>query len=199
MSAITGASDWRPIPVTTATQQRAVTPSGVERTLADEAIIVSKTDPKGLLTYVNDTFLDISGYEEGDLIGRPHNVIRHPDMPRAVFKLLWDTLAAKDELFGYIVNLSADGSHYWVLAHVTPSRDQAGNTIGYHSNRRAPSRAALTRIIPAYQRIRAIEDAQSSAREATEAGARALEALLAERGQTYDEFVWELINLEDAQ
>ncbi|MDT0202521.1 PAS domain-containing protein [Nocardioides sp. AE5] len=183
--------------MTTLVREAAVVPSGVERKLAPEAIIVSKTDPKGLLTYVNDTFLEISAYEEADLIGRPHNVIRHPDMPRAVFKLLWDTLANQDELFAYIVNLSADGSHYWVLAHVTPSRDETGQTIGFHSNRRAPSTAAISQVVPIYQRVRAIEDAQPNARAATEAGARALEQVLADRGQTYDEFVWHLINLED--
>lgn len=179
------------------TQER-VRPTGVERRLGTEDIIVSKTDPKGMLTYVNDAFLDISGYDEAELIGRPHNVIRHPEMPRCVFRLLWDTLADRRELFAYVMNLSSDGSHYWVLAHVTPSYDVGGSVIGYHSNRRAPSRAALAQIVPLYQRLRAVEDTEAGGRQATEAGTAALRDLLAERGQSYDDFVWSLIDLEDA-
>lgn len=175
-----------------------VKPNGVERVLAPEDIIVSKTDPKGHLTYVNDKFIDISGYGDSELIGKPHNIIRHPDMPRAVFRLLWDTLAQKEELFAYIVNLAGDGAHYWVLAHVTPSVDESGRIVGYHSNRRAPSRAALDAVIPLYDRLLAEERRHSSARAATDASSVLLAAILEERGQTYDEFVWSLITPEEA-
>lgn len=172
--------------------------TGLERMLAPDDIIVSKTDPKGHLTYVNDTFITISGYGDAELIGMPHNVIRHPDMPRAIFRLLWDSLKARQELFAYVVNLSADGSHYWVLAHVTPSFDESGTVIGYHSNRRSPSRAALREIIPLYARLLREESAHQNARAATDASSALLEEILAERGQTYDEFVWELISRGEA-
>lgn len=178
--------------------ERVVQPSGVERILAPEDIIVSKTDPQGRITYVNDTFLTMSAYDDGELIGRPHNVIRHPDMPKCVFKLLWDTLANREELFAYIVNLASDGTHYWVLAHVTPSLDPAGQVIGFHSNRRAPSRSALDQIIPIYQELLREESLHPNARAAADASSARFAQILAGRGQTYDEFVWGLISIGEA-
>lgn len=173
-------------------------PTGVERHLAPEDIIVSKTDTRGRLTYVNDTFLSISAYEDGDLIGQPHNVIRHPEMPRSVFKLLWDTLGRREELFAYIVNLAQDGAHYWVLAHVTPSLDPSGRVVGYHSNRRAPSRAALEQVVPLYRMLLQEESRHPNKLASAEASEQLLHRFLDDRGQTYDEFVWSLITLEVA-
>ena len=175
-----------------------VHPTGVERTFRDDEIIVSKTDLQGRLTYVNDVFVRISAYDEADLIGQPHSVIRHPDMPRSVFKLLWDTLQAGAELFAYVKNLSADGGHYWVLAHVTPTFDESGTPIGYHSNRRTASRAALDQIEPLYAALLEEEGRHRNAREAAEAGFALLQKVLAEQGSSYDEYVWALSNEEVA-
>lgn len=169
-----------------------VHPTGVEKTFADDQIIVSKTDPKGLLTYVNELFIEISGYTEAELIGQPHNIIRHPEMPRSVFKLLWDRISSGEELFAYVMNMSADGSHYWVLAHVTPTRDGAGRIVGYHSNRRTASRAALDRIKPLYAALLAEERRQSSTPAAIEAGTQLLNRTLQEAGMDYDQFIWSL-------
>ena len=113
-------------------------PTGVERHLGPDELIVSKTDLQGRITYANESFLRIGAFTEDQVIGQPHNLIRHPEMPRAVFKLLWDTVQSRQELFAYVVNLAADGAHYWVLAHVTPSFDERGQVVGYHSNRRRP-------------------------------------------------------------
>ena len=124
----------------------AIVPTGLEKTFRPDQIIVSKTDPQGRLTYVNPLFVQISGYAEADLIGQPHNVIRHPDMPRSVFGLLWQRISSGEEIFAYVVNLSADGGHYWVLAHVTPTLDAQGRIIGYHSNRRTADRQALVTV-----------------------------------------------------
>ncbi len=126
-------------------QRRTVRPTGQERLLAPDDLIVSKTDLRGVITYANESFLRFSAYAEEEVIGRPHNLIRHPAMPRAVFRLLWDTLARGEEVFAYIDNLAADGATYWVLANVTPSYDAAGQVVGYHSSRRAPSPVALPR------------------------------------------------------
>ena len=93
-----------------------VTLTGVERFFDDDEIIVSKTDLKGIITYGNSVFYRLAGYTEKELIGVNHNVIRHPDMPRAVFKLLWDTLAEGREIFAYVVNRAKNGDHYWVFA-----------------------------------------------------------------------------------
>jgi PAS domain S-box-containing protein len=83
-----------------------VQPTGRERTWGDEEIIVSKTDLKGIITYANRTFLNVAGYTEEEVLGKPHNMIRHPDMPRCVFKLLWDTIESGNEIFAYVKNMA---------------------------------------------------------------------------------------------
>ena len=117
---------------------RAIRPTGVENLLGEEELIVSKTDLKGRITYANDVFIRMAKYSWKELMGAPHSLIRHPEMPRSVFKLLWDTLQSRQEIFAYVVNLAKDGGHYWVFAHVTPTFDERGNIVGYHSNRRKP-------------------------------------------------------------
>jgi PAS domain S-box-containing protein len=170
----------------------AVRPTGVERTFAPDELIVSKTDLKGRLTYANDVFLRVSAFDEHEVVGKPHNIIRHPAMPRCIFALLWETLEAGDEMFAYVVNLAADGAHYWVLAHVTPSLDEHGTLVGYHSNRRVPDRRAVATIEHLYGRLVGIEKRHSSPKEAIAASSAQLTADLAHRGQSYDEFVWSL-------
>ncbi|MBM2617454.1 PAS domain-containing protein [Actinoplanes sp. LDG1-06] len=172
-----------------ATQAR---PTGVERTFGPDEIIVTKTDPRGIITYANEVFLRTSALTEPEAVGLPHNVIRHPDMPRAVFKLLWDTLGRREEIFAYVLNLAADGAHYWVFAHVTPSLSADGRVVGYHSNRRLPQPAAVAEVRRLYDRIRAAEQRQPSTPAAVEAGTQALADELGD--QTYDEYVWGLTN-----
>lgn len=169
-----------------------ITPTGVEKTFRPDEIIVSKTDPQGRLTYVNRLFVEISGYAEEDLVGQPHSVIRHPDMPRSIFRLLWDRISSGQEIFAYVVNLSADGGHYWVLAHVTPTFDGSGRIVGYHSNRRTVEREALRQIDDLYARLRAEEHGKANARDAADAGIALLDRELAAAGVSYDEFVWAL-------
>src|ERR1700761_62065 len=101
-------------------KETAVRPTGKERLWGAEDIIVSKTNLKGIITYANLTFLQVAGYSEEEVLGKPHSIIRHPDMPRCVFKLLWDSISAGGEIFAYVLNLASNGDHYWVLAHVTP-------------------------------------------------------------------------------
>lgn len=171
-----------------------VLPTGLERRFDVEDIIVTKTDPRGVITYANDVFLCISAYRREQVIGRPHNIIRHPDMPRCIFKLLWDTLGAGREIFAYIVNLAGDGAHYWVLAHVTPSYDRSGRVIGYHSNRRAPDPAAVRGVVPVYAQLREVEQRYQVPADGLAASTELLHGLLADRGLTYDEFAWDLTN-----
>lgn len=170
----------------------AITPTGVERTFGADEIIVSKTDPQGRITYANPVFQRVSAYREDQLLGKPHSIVRHPDMPRIVFKLLWDTIAAGQEIFAYIDNLAADGAHYWVLAHVTPSyRD--GRLIGYHSNRRLPERTAVAEVSALYATLRSEEQRHATPKEAMAASGALLDAHLASHGQSYEELVWGLI------
>ena len=167
--------------------------TGVERFFAEKDLIVSKTDTKGRITYANRIFRSLAGYDEADLIGKPHNLIRHPAMPRCVFKLLWDTLEAKREIFAYVVNRSANGDHYWVFAHVTPSVNAAGQTVGYHSNRRVPKRAAIDAVTPIYRQLLDIEAQHAGDPKAGMAASfNAMVSLLQSHGVTYDQFVFSL-------
>lgn len=168
----------------------AIQPTGVERVLSPGEFIVSKTDAKGVLTYANHVFCRMAAAGEEDLIGRPHNIVRHPDMPRAVFKLMWDAISARQEVFAYVKNLAFDGAHYWVFAHVTATGRPGQVISGYHSNRRAPAPEAIAAVEPVYRQLRQIERAHSSSREGLDASFAALQATLEEYGLTYDEFIW---------
>ena len=179
------------------TARRAVRPTGEERTFSADELIVSKTDRRGVITYANDVFLRVGAYTRDEVIGQPHNLIRHPEMPRAVFSLLWSTLAARQELFAYIVNLAADGAHYWVLAHVTPSVGADGAVVGYHSSRRRPSPRAVDRLRPLYQQLLAEERRHSNARAAVEASSGLLGELVAAQAASYEEFIWSVIDAEE--
>ena len=164
--------------------------SGTERFFDDDDIIVSKTDLKGHLTYANKIFLEISGYEEREVLGKPHSMIRHPDMPRCIFKLLWSTLEQGKEIFAYVNNRAKNGDNYWVYAHVTPSWDPSGNIIGYHSNRRVPDRKILEQeIIPLYQQLRSAEQSHSNRKQGLQASDQLIQSLLAGKGIAYDEFI----------
>jgi PAS domain S-box-containing protein len=168
-----------------------IRPTGVERTFGTDEIIVSKTDPQGRITYANTVFCRVSGYAEDELVGQPHSIVRHPDMPRIVFKVLWDTITAGQEIFAYVNNLAADGAHYWVLAHITPSH-RDGRLVGSHSNRRTPDRAAVAEVADLYAALTAEERRHTKPADAMAASGTLLTRGLADRGQTYDEFVWSL-------
>jgi PAS domain S-box-containing protein len=152
-------------------------------------IIVSKTDLKGRITYVNDVFLSIAGYRERELLGQPHSMIRHPDMPRAVFKLLWDTVLAGQEIFAYVKNMTKSGDYYWVFAHVTPSYDANRQIVGFHSNRRVPSRSAIAAISPLYGELLRVESQQRNGKDALAAGAQHLLDFIKSKKMAYDELV----------
>ncbi len=169
-----------------------VRPTGRERTFGENEIIVSKTDPKGIITYANQVFVRVSGYSEAELLGQPHNIIRHPAMPRCVFKLLWDVIGSGNEIFAYVINLCKNGDHYWVLAHVTPTFDQDGRIVSYHSSRRKPSRVALEKIIPIYESLLEVEQSYADWRAGMAASTEALLAQLDQLGMEYDEFVFSL-------
>ncbi len=168
--------------------------TGNEVFFDDNEIIVSKTNLKGHITYCNDIFLKVAGYSEKELLGQPHSIIRHPDMPRSVFKLLWDTLDAGSEIFAYVVNRTKAGDRYWVLAHVTPSFDAEGTIVGYHSNRRVPDRRVVEQtIIPLYAKLLAEEKSCPNRKEGMLAGFETLIGILKDAGVEYDEFVATLI------
>jgi PAS domain S-box-containing protein len=164
-----------------------ITPNDREVVMRDDDFIVSKTDPKGRITYGNKIFIEFSGYEERDLIGKQHNVVRHPDMPRAVFHMLWGSIQSRQEIFAYVKNLCLDGSYYWVLANVTPSVDPQGNVLGYYSVRRKPSRKAVAYITDLYRKMLEIER-QAGTKDAIGASTAHLHSILKEKGVSYEQF-----------
>ena len=164
--------------------------TGKERFFGDDEIIVSKTNLKGHIIYCNDVFLKVSGYTEDEVVGQPHSLIRHPEMPRAIFKLLWDTIQSGQEIFAYVNNRAKNGDSYWVLAHVTPSRDRTGRIIGYHSNRRVPDRNTLTRkIVPLFDMLLREERKHSNGKAGLAASYELLTRQLKESGMEYDKFI----------
>ncbi len=170
-----------------------IVPTGRERTFGKDDIIVSKTDPKGIITYANQTFIKISGFQEEELLGAPHNLIRHPEMPKCVFQLMWNTIKQGEEIFAYVVNLCKNGDHYWVLAHVTPSFNSLGDITGYHSSRRVPEPTAIAQITPIYEALNKIEEAHSDSKKGMQQAKDELDRLLTKTGMGYDEFAFSLV------
>lgn len=170
-----------------------IKPTTREISFAPNEIIVSKTDPRGRITYANEVFCRTAGYTASQLVGQPHSIIRHPDMPRAVFKLLWDQLAERREVFAYVKNLAKCGAFYWVFAHVTPSYDGVGQVIGYHSSRRVPDRDVLGAVIePLYTELLRAEQAERNAKAGLERSFRHLLSIVASKGVSYDELIFSL-------
>jgi PAS domain S-box-containing protein len=158
-----------------------------------DRFIVSKTDLKGRITYVNRAFCAIAGYSEQELIGAPHAIVRHPDMPRAVFKFMWDRILEGHEVFAYVKNMAKSGDFYWVFAHVTPSCDSSGAFLGFHSNRRAPDRRVLDEaIIPLYGALLRTESATPNAKQALAASCRQFSEIVQGKARSYDELVFSL-------
>ncbi|HFE47856.1 MAG TPA: PAS domain S-box protein [Chromatiaceae bacterium] len=165
-----------------------ITPTRTERLMQKDDFIVSKTDTRGRIRYCNRIFMEISGYTEQELLGRQHNIVRHPDMPRSVFDLLWRTLREGQEFFGYIKNLAKDGSYYWTFANVSPSLDSDARLIGYYSVRRAPERAAIEQIAPVYARMIEAER-EAGAKAAISASRVILNDFLDQRAASYEHYV----------
>ena len=126
-----------------------------EYAFPDQQRLISTTDLKGKITYCNDAFAEVSGYDRADLIGAPHNLIRHPDVPSAVFAHMWSTLKDGRPWMGIVKNRRKDGDHYWVNAYVTPVLDMQRNVIGYESVRTKPTREQVQRAEALYVRLNA--------------------------------------------
>ena len=155
-----------------------------EHMVEESAFLVSKTDLKGRITHRNEPFLKIVGAKQAEVLGKPHNIIRHPDMPRAIFKLLWERIKNKEEIFAYVKNKSFDGGYYWVFANITTSLDVQNNPVGYYSVRRKPNPKAIEIIEPIYQKLLSVEKSGGM-----DASMKFLTEFLKEKNISYDEFV----------
>ena len=162
-------------------------PNDKEYSFSQADVLVSKTDLKGNITYANQLFIKISGYSQKELLGKPHNIVRHPKMPKVIFKLLWQQLQEGKEINAYVINLTKDGGFYWVFANVTPSFGNKNQIIGYHSARRRPNRRALKIIQPLYKELRMYEVIGG-----IEESEKILQKFLNKKGVTYDQFIFDI-------
>jgi len=164
-------------------------PKNNEIKLSSKRYIVSKTDAKGIIEYGNDYFVEISGYSESELIGKPHSIVRHPDMPRIAFKLMWDRIKQGKNFMAVVKNLAKDGSYYWVVTDFEPKVDPITNEIISHTAfRKAAPQKAIDTMIPIYAKLLEIE--KEGGMQASE---KYLRGFLEENNTTYDNFVNDLV------
>ena len=161
-----------------------------EITLDPSRTIISKTDPKGVIEYANDYFIEVSGYEEYELMGQPHSIIRHPDMPKVIFKLLWTYLKKGENIHALIKNRTKDGNFYWVITNFETRYNDEGEIIAYFAKRKAAPDFAVYQIEKLYKKLLAIEKAQGML-----VSERYLNGYLEERGLDYNQLVYQLLTL----
>lgn len=167
------------------------TPTQTERVMREDEFLVSKTDLKGRLTYGNRIFIEYSGFSESELLGQQHNIVRHPDMPRGLFKFLWDSIQSRSECFAYVKNMTKSGDYYWVFANVTPSFNLQGEVEGYFSVRRKPKPSACEAIGALYRKMLQAEQA-AGPKEACAASLAVLNEELSRLGVDYETFILSL-------
>ena len=160
----------------------------MELFMGEDDLIVSKTDLQGKITYGNEHFIKISSYDESELLGAPHNILRHEDMPQVVFKLLWERIQNKNHINAFVKNKTKHGDYYWVFANVTASLDNNHELMGYYSVRRKPSSKALEYIKPLYEELLQAERSGGVTRSF-----EVLHEKLAREGVSYDQLV---VNLQ---
>ncbi len=155
--------------------------TGHEVILSPHDTIQSRTDARGVITFANPTFARISGYAREELVGAPHSVIRHPEMPRGVFYAMWQTIQGGEEFFGFVNNRCKNGDNYWVFARVAPHRDSDGAIETFSSVRMMPRRDAVAEWSKVYRKVRAIERDLPRDRQVA-AGYEAIQKYLKKRG-----------------
>lgn len=152
--------------------------------------IMSKTDRFGTIEYANEVFIDVSGYEDYELMSQPHNIIRHPDMPKVIFKVLWDNLKKGNNYHAIVKNMAKSGRYYWVITDFDISKDEKGNIVNYFARRKAVPQEVITKHIePLYKRLLQIETASSM-----EASEKYLIGYLEEQNKTYVDFIMEIMS-----
>ncbi len=167
-----------------------IIPTNREVVVNEHDFIVSKTDPKGRIVYANRLFMQVSGYREEELLGQQHNIVRHPDMPRGIFHLLWQTIMQGSECFAYVKNLCKNGDYYWVLANVTPDYGPRDEIIGYFSVRRKPSQEAVAYFSELYREMLAAETRAGTA-GAIAASTEVLDKAIHDQGfEGYETFIF---------
>ena len=160
-----------------------ITPTSTEHQVTNVDIIVSKGDDKGDITYANPIFFKLAGYTQAELLEKPHSIIRHPDMPKIIFKYLWDEIQSGKDVKAFVKNLCKDGGFYWVIAHVRVATNPDGSFRNYVSTRKGMSVSARTTIEPLYKALQEAEE-----KGGMEASLPLLEAFLKDNGASLDTF-----------
>ena len=164
-------------------------PTDNEIVLDSKKYIVSQTNPQGFIEYGNDYFVEISKYTEDELIGKPHSIIRHPDMPKVIFKIMWARISKGQNILALVKNLAKDGSFYWVVTEFEPRRDAiSGQIISYTAFRRAAPRDAIEEIAPVYKEL--VKRENEGGMEASE---KYLRDFLESKDTTYDDYIDEIV------
>ncbi|MEA1892390.1 MAG: PAS domain-containing protein [Campylobacterota bacterium] len=157
--------------------------------LSPKRYIVSKTDPKGIITYSNDYFVEICGYTQEELIGQPHSIVRHPDMPKIAFKLMWSRIQQGQNFIAVVKNLAKDGSYYWVVTDFEPKMDPISNEIiSYTAFRKAAPQKAIDTMGPIYAKLLELEEEGGM-----DASQQFLYDFLEDNNVTYDEYINKLV------
>ncbi len=157
-----------------------------------QALIVSRTNKQGIIEYANRDFCNISGYQPEELINRSHNIIRHPEMPGVIFKMMWERLKNNKDIFAVVKNVTKNGDHYWVTTHFEIRKHPYENrVVGYVAHRRAADSHLVSKISKLYAELLAVEKA-----EGLEASEKYLNELLNAKKMTYDAYI-EKIALKD--
>lgn len=160
-----------------------------ERKLNFTDLIVSKTDKKGMITYANPAFLKISGYQTKELCSQNHNIIRHPDMPRAIFSYMWQELEKGNHFYGFVKNLTKEGAFYWIFAYMVPDYDERGEVIGYHSERRSPNPKAIPDIVNLYNMMKQIE-----IKKDIDSAIEYMQSIVSNKAKDYNNYIYKLQN-----
>lgn len=119
----------------------------------DGRSLISETDTKGIITYVNRKFVEMSGYSKDEALGQNHNLLRHPDMPKAAFEKMWKTIQSSTIWEGYVKNLRKDGKFYWVIVNIVPKLDENGEITGYIASRKVPKRHDIQSVEQNYKEM----------------------------------------------
>jgi PAS domain S-box-containing protein len=152
-------------------------------------VIMSKTNAFGIIEYANEVFIDVCGYEDYELMGQPHNIIRHPDMPKVIFKVLWENLKAGKNFHAVVKNLAKSGRYYWVITDFEIAKDENGVIVNYFARRQAvPQEVIAMHIEPLYKKLLQIEGASG-----VEFSEKYLIGFLEEKKRSYIEYIKELI------
>ncbi|AJC90964.1 PAS sensor-containing signal-transduction protein [Campylobacter subantarcticus LMG 24377] len=158
-----------------------------EKNLTSDVLITSKTNLKGEIVYANEDFLNYSDYKIDEILYKPHSIMRHPDMPRTVFKYLWDNIQLKKEIFAFVKNKTKFNDYYWVFANITASCDANGNTLNYYSVRRKPKAEAVKTIEGIYKVLIRKENESG-----IKAGLEELNTIVKSYGMSYNELIMQI-------